>query len=53
MQLIFAFVLISMPEAKLNSFVLISLAEEISRHQNIDSVVWLLVITVVPFKNER
>lgn len=43
----------SLPEAKLKSFGLISLAEEISRHPNNDSVTWLLVITLRKICNKK
>lgn len=37
----------NLPEAKLNSFRLMELAEEISRKPHIDCVMWLLVITLM------
>jgi hypothetical protein len=40
-------------EAKLKSFGLISFAEEISRQPNIDSVTWLVVITLMQIYNEK
>ena len=42
-----------LPEAKVKSFRLISLAEEISKHPNIDSVVWILAVTLMKFYNEE
>ena len=40
-------------EAKVKSFGLISLAEEISKQPSIDSVVWLLVVTLMKIYNEK
>ena len=37
----------SLPEAKVKSFGLILLAEEISKQPSIDSVMWLLVLTLM------
>lgn len=36
----------NLPEAKLEGFVLISVAEEILRRPSIDCVMWILVITL-------
>ena len=48
---IFCFCLKSLPEAKLKSFGLILLAEEISKQPTFDSEVWLLVFTVIKGAN--
>ena len=37
----------SLPEAKVKSFGLISLAEEISKQSSKDSVMWILVLTLM------
>lgn len=42
----------SLPEAKLMSFGLIPLAEEISK-PSIDSVLWLLMFTLMKIYNEK
>lgn len=41
------------PEAKLKSYGLISLAEEVQRQPDIDSVVWLLVMTLMQICNKK
>lgn len=43
----------NLPEAKSKSFGVISFAEEISRQSTIDSVMWLLVVTVVQIYSEK
>ena len=43
----------SLLEAKMKSFGLISLAEEISTQTSIDSVVWLLVVTLMKIYIKR
>lgn len=43
----------NLPEAKLKSFVLISLAEEILRQPYIDSVMWSLAITLIQIYNNQ
>jgi hypothetical protein len=45
MWLIFALAQKNLPEAKLKSFGLMGLAEEISRQSSINSVMWLLAVT--------
>lgn len=43
-----------MPEAKLEGFVLISVAEEFLRQPYIDCVMWLLVVTLIQiYKKKR
>jgi hypothetical protein len=42
----------SLPEVKLKTFGLIMLAAEISRQPNMDSVMWLLVFTIMQIYNE-
>ena len=43
----------SLPEAKVKSFGLILLAEEISKQPSIDSFAWLLFLTLMNIYNER
>ena len=43
----------SLPEAKVKSFGLIMLAEEISKHPSIDSGVWLLVFMLTKIYNDK
>lgn len=44
----------NMPEAKLEGFVLISVAEEFLRQPYIDCVMWLLVVTLIQiYKKKR
>ena len=43
----------SLPEAKVKSFGLIPLAEEISKQPSIDSVMWLLVLTLIEIYKEK
>ena len=43
----------NLPEAKVKSFGLIPLAEEISKQPHIDSVMWLLVIILRKIYNEK
>lgn len=43
----------NIPKAKLKSFRLIVLAEEISRQHNIDSVGWILLVTLMQLYNEK
>ena len=43
----------NLPEAKVKSFGLIPLEEEISKQPGIDSVIWLLVITLMEIYNEK
>ena len=43
----------SLFEAKMKSFGLILLAEEISKQCSIDSVMWLLVLTLMKIYNEK
>ena len=43
----------NLPEAKLKSFGLIQLAEEISKQYNIDFVMWLLVLTLTQIHKEK
>ena len=43
----------SLPEAKVKSFVFFPLAEEISKQPSIDSVMWLLVLTLMKIYNEK
>lgn len=42
-----------LPKAKVKSFELIPLAEEISKQPSIDSAVWLLVLTLMKIYNEK
>ena len=49
----FCFCLKSLSEAKVKRFGLILLAEEISKQLNIDSAVWLLLVTFVKIYNEK
>lgn len=42
-----------LPEAKVKSFKFIPWAEEISKQPSIDSVVWLLVLTLMKIYNEK
>ena len=42
-----------LPETNMKRFGLIPLAEEISKQPSIDSVMWLLVITIVQFYYEK
>ena len=43
----------SLPETKLKRFGLIPLAEEISKHPSIDSVIWLLIFMLIKIYNEK
>ena len=43
----------SLPEAKVKSFGLILLAEEISKQPSIDSVMWFLVVTLMKIYNKK
>ena len=43
----------SLPEAKVKSFGLISSAEEISKQSSIDSVRWILVLTLMKIHNKK
>lgn len=43
----------NLPEAKLKSFRLMVLAEEISTQPGIDCVMWLLVVTLMHNENEE
>ena len=43
----------SLPEAKVKSFVLIPLAEEILKQSNIGSVIWLLLFALMRICNKR
>ena len=52
MWLLFALVQ-SLPEAKEKRLGLIPLSEEISKQPRIDSIVWLLVVTVMNIYNEE
>ena len=49
----FCFCLKDLPEARMQSFRLILLAEEISRQLSIDSVTWLLVLTLMKIYQEK
>ena len=42
-----------LPEVKLKSFGLMALAEEVSRQISIDSVTWLLEISLTQIYNEK
>ena len=42
-----------MPEAKLKCFGLMILSEEISRQPDIDSVLWLLLVTHIQIYNQK
>lgn len=50
---IFCFCSKNLPEAKLESYELTILAEEVSRQPNIDYIDWLLVATLVQIYNEK
>lgn len=52
MWLSFTIVQKDLPEAKLENFKLMALAEESSRQPSIDSVLWLLVVTLRQVYNE-
>ena len=43
----------SLSEDKVKNFGLIPLAEEISKQPSIDSVLWLLIVTLVKIYNEK
>ena len=43
----------SLPEAKVESFGLIPLVEETSKQCNLDTVGWLLVLTLMKIYNEK
>ena len=43
----------SLPEAKVKGFGSVLLAEEISKQSSIDSVMWLLVLTMMKIYNEK
>jgi hypothetical protein len=43
----------SLPEDKLKNFESIALAEEISKHPSIDSVMWLLVASLMQIYTEK
>ena len=43
----------SLPEAKVKSFELIQLAEEISKQSSIEFVMWILVVTLMRIYNEK
>ena len=43
----------SLLETKVNSFGLTVLAEEISKQPSLDSLVWILVVTLMKIYNEK
>ena len=43
----------SLPEAKAKRFILIPLAEEISKLPNIDSAMWLIVVMPMKINNKK
>ena len=43
----------SLPEAKVKSFGLIPLAEEISKQPSIDFVMWILMVTLMKIYSEK
>ena len=53
MWLLIVLVLKNLPEAKVRTFRLMGLAEEISRQPNIEYVMWLLVVTLLQIYNEK